>query len=70
MCAKRSQAKSNECAKTVARSVSHWKQAICQVEEELAAERKKVERLESALVTFRRMEEEGMPWPGESATQN
>jgi hypothetical protein len=70
MCAKRSEAKSHKRANQSYTPTSRWKQAIYQAEEELAAERRKVEGLESAIATFRRMEEEGVPWPGESATQN
>lgn len=71
MCAKRSQVKSESCAKKDETSASKWKQAIYHVEQEISAERMKIERLEKALVSFRQLESQGVPWPGhQSATQN
>ena len=70
MCAKTCQAKSVGRAKQYSTSVSRWKQAIYQLEEEIKAERTKIERLERAIAVFRQMDSDGAHWPGESATHD
>jgi hypothetical protein len=67
MCAKRSQVKSTERANDNATSPSKWKQAICQAQEEIDAERKKIEQLERAIAVFQQMEANEIPWPEGSA---
>jgi hypothetical protein len=70
MSAKQSQEKSIERAKLIKTPVSNWKQAVYQAEEEVIGAQEKIERLKKAIAVFKRMDADGIPWPGGSATQN
>ena len=70
MRAKNSKGKNENSAKQTLHHSSNWKQAIYESEQEIEVHRKRIDQLERAVGIFQRLDSEGVPWPGASATQN